>query len=82
MAGETMQRMPGAPSRWNNKKDLSWEPVRPERVVEVSYDHLQGTRFRHATHFLRWRSDRTPQSCTYGQLEAVVPVELKALFGG
>ena len=82
MAGETMQRMPGAPSRWNNKKDLSWEPVRPERVVEVSYDHLQGTRFRHATHFLRWRWDRTPQSCTYGQLEAVVPVELKALFGG
>ena len=82
LAGETMQRMPGAPSRWNNKKDLSWEPVRPERVVEVSYDHLQGTRFRHATHFLRWRWDRTPQSCTYGQLEAVVPVELKALFGG
>jgi ATP-dependent DNA ligase len=81
MAGESEQRMPGAPSRWNNKKDLSWEPVRIERVVEVSYDHLQGSRFRHATHFLRWRPDRTPQSCTYGQLEAVVPAELKALFG-
>jgi ATP-dependent DNA ligase len=81
LAGETEQRMPGAPSRWNNKKDLSWEPVRIERVVEVSYDHLQGTRFRHATHFLRWRPDRIPGSCTYGQLEAVVPAELKALFG-
>jgi ATP-dependent DNA ligase len=81
MAGESEQRMPGAPSRWNNKKDLSWEPVRIERAVEVSYDHLQGTRFRHATHFLRWRPDRTPQSCTYAQLEAVVPAELKALFG-
>ena len=52
-----------------------------ERVVEVSYDHLQGIAFRHATHFLRWRPDRTPQSCTYAQLEAVVPAELKALFG-
>ncbi|HET6980606.1 MAG TPA: ATP-dependent DNA ligase, partial [Myxococcaceae bacterium] len=81
MAGESEQRMPGAPSRWNNKKDLSWEPVRIDRVVEVSYDHLQGSRFRHATHFLRWRTDRTPDSCTYGQLEAVVPAELKALFG-
>ena len=59
LAGEGAQRMPGAPSRWNNKKDLSWEPVRLERVVEVSYDHLQGPRFRHATRFLRWRPDRT-----------------------
>ncbi|HUM10752.1 MAG TPA: ATP-dependent DNA ligase [Myxococcaceae bacterium] len=81
LAGESGQRMPGAPSRWNNNKDLSWEPVRIERVVEVSYDHLQGPRFRHATHFLRWRPDRTPDSCTYGQLEAVVPAELTALFG-
>ena len=82
MAGESGQRMPGAPSRWNNKKDLSWEPVRIERVVEVDYDHLQGgRRFRHATHFRRWRPDRTPESCTYGQLEAVVPAELKTLFG-
>ncbi len=81
LAGESGQRMPGAPSRWNNKKDLSWEPVRVERVVEVSYDHLQGPRFRHATRFLRWRPDRTPHSCTYAQLEAVVPAELRALFG-
>ena len=81
LAGEGEQRMPGAPSRWNNKKDLSWEPVRLERVVEVSYDHLQGSRFRHATRFLRWRPDRTPASCTYAQLEAVVPAELRALFG-
>ncbi len=82
LAGESEQRMPGAPSRWNNKKDLSWEPVRLEKVVEVGYDHLQGgRRFRHATHFFRWRPDRTPQTCTYAQLEAVVPAELKALFG-
>ena len=81
MAGEGGQRMPGAPTRWNNKKDQSWEPVRLERVVEVSYDHLQGSRFRHATRFLRWRPDRTTASCTYAQLEAVVPVELTQLFG-
>ncbi|MGZ3480863.1 MAG: ATP-dependent DNA ligase [Myxococcaceae bacterium] len=81
LAGEGAQRMPGAPSRWNNKKDLSWEPVRLERVVEVSYDHLQGPRFRHATRFLRWRPDRTVGSCTYAQLEAVVPAELRTLFG-
>jgi ATP-dependent DNA ligase len=81
LAGEGEQRMPGAPTRWNAKKDQSWEPVRLERVVEVSYDHLQGSRFRHATRFLRWRPDRMPASCTYGQLEAVVPAELRALFG-
>ncbi len=80
-AGESEARMPGAPSRWNAKRDLTWEPLRPERVVEVSYDHLQGNRFRHATHFLRWREDRTAASCTYGQLEAVVPEELSRLFG-
>ncbi|MGO8970517.1 MAG: ATP-dependent DNA ligase [Myxococcaceae bacterium] len=81
LAGETEARMPGAPSRWNAKRDLGWEPLRPERVAEVSYDHLQGNRFRHATHFLRWREDRTPRSCTYAQLEAVVPEELSRLFG-
>jgi ATP-dependent DNA ligase len=81
LAGEeTAGRMPGAPSRWNAKRDLGWEPLRTERVAEVSYDHLQGNRFRHATHFLRWREDRTPQSCTYAQLEAVVPEELSRLF--
>ncbi len=81
LAGETDARMPGAPSRWNAKRDLAWEPLRPERVAEVSYDHLQGDRFRHATHFLRWRDDREARSCTYAQLEAVVPEELSRLFG-
>jgi ATP-dependent DNA ligase len=81
LAGETEARMPGTPSRWNAKRDLGWEPLRTERVAEVSYDHLQGNRFRHATHFLRWREDREPRSCTYGQLEAVVPEELARIFG-
>ncbi len=67
--------MPGAQSRWNAKKDLSWEPLRPERVVEVRYDHMEGTRFRHTTQFVRWRDDRDPRSCTYEQLE--VPVSLR-----
>jgi ATP-dependent DNA ligase len=75
------QRMPGATSRWNAKKDLSWEPLRPELVCEVAYDHLQGERFRHATQFRRWRPDRAPESCTYDQLEAAVPEELAAVFG-
>jgi ATP-dependent DNA ligase len=74
-------RMPGGPSRWNAKRDLSWEPLRPERVAEVAFDHLQGDRFRHATQFQRWRPDRDPRSCTYGQLGTVVPEELAAVFG-
>lgn len=73
-------RRPGAPSRWNAKKDLSWVPLRPERVVEVAYDHLQGDRFRHTTRLVRWRPDRRPASCTYDQLDAVVPAEFLALF--
>ena len=75
------QRMPGATSRWNRGKDLSWEPLRVERVCEVAYDHLQGSRFRHGTHFLRWRPDRSPAGCTYAQLEAPVPYELSRIFG-
>jgi ATP-dependent DNA ligase len=78
--GGTAQRRPGAVSRWNAKKDLSWEPLRPELVVEVGYDNLQGDRFRHATSFRRWRQDRDPSSCTYGQLEAIVPLELGQVF--
>ena len=74
-------RTPGAPSRWNAKKDLSWEPLSPELVCEVAYDNLQGDRFRHATTFRRWRPDRRPESCTYAQLEVVVPEELDAVFG-
>ena len=78
---ECSGRTPGAPSRWNAKKDLSWEPLEPDLVVEVAYDHLQGDRFRHATTFRRWRPDRRPETCTYSQLEAVVPEELDAVFG-
>jgi ATP-dependent DNA ligase len=74
-------RKPGAPSRWNANKDLSWQPLRPELVCEVGYDHLQGDRFRHATSFRRWRPDRLPASCTYSQLEAAVPEELARVFG-
>jgi len=70
--------MPGGASRWNAKRDLSWEPLRPELVAEVAFDHLQGDRFRHATHFQRWRPDRRPESCTYGQLDVAVPEELAA----
>jgi ATP-dependent DNA ligase len=75
------QRMPGMTSRWNRGKDLSWEPLRPERVCEVAYDHLQGTRFRHATHFLRWRPDKPPRDCRYDQLESNAPYELAKIFG-
>ena len=74
-------RMPGAPSRWNAKKDMSWEPLRADRVVEVAYEHMQGHRFRHATRMLRWRDDKSPTECTYDQLEVVAPYELADIFG-
>ena len=74
-------RVPGEPSRWTGARDLAWDPLRPELVAEVAYDHLQGDRFRHATRFLRWRPDRTPRSCRYAQLETAAPAELTALFG-
>jgi len=76
------QRLPGATSRWNRGKDLSWEPLRAERVVEVAYDHLQGSRFRHATTFRRWRPDKRPEDCRYDQLEATAPYEIVRIFGG
>jgi ATP-dependent DNA ligase len=75
-------RMPGAVSRWNAGKDLSWEPLRPERVVEVRYEHMEGPRFRHTAQFVRWREDREPRSCTYEQLEEPVRYDLTALLGG
>ena len=75
------QRLPGATSRWNRGKDLSWEPLRTERVVEVAYDHLQGTRFRHATTFKRWRPDKPPEACRYDQLEETAPFLLASIFG-
>jgi ATP-dependent DNA ligase len=63
-------------SRWNAQKDLSFVPLRPERVVEVRYDHMEGARFRHTTQFKRWRPDRDPASCTYAQLERPVRFDL------
>jgi ATP-dependent DNA ligase len=80
-AGSDASRMPGAQSRWSAGKDLSWEPVRIERVCEVKYDHLQGDRFRHATVFQRWRPDKPPRECRYDQLEVTTPYELEKVFG-
>ncbi|HKY28036.1 MAG TPA: ATP-dependent DNA ligase [Pyrinomonadaceae bacterium] len=77
---ENSHRLPGAQSRWSHGKDLSWEPVRPELVVEVAYDHMQGDRFRHTAQFRRWRMDKKPSECTYAQLEVVPPLELKKIF--
>ena len=78
--GEAGHRMPGGESRWSQGKDLSWEPVRPELVVEVAYEHMQGARFRHMAHFRRWRDDKKPRECTYAQLEVVPPHELASIF--
>ena len=80
-AGEGLgHRMPGAQSRWSQGKDLSWEPLRPELVVEVAYDHMQGDRFRHTAQFRRWRKDKKPTDCTFDQLEVVPPHELESIF--
>jgi ATP-dependent DNA ligase len=78
--GEDVKRMPGGQSRWSQGKDLSWEPLRPELVVEVAYDHMQGDRFRHTAQFRCWRTDKKPSDCTYAQLEVVPPQELAAIF--
>ena len=78
--GETT-RMPGGQSRWSAGKDLSWEPLRIERVCEVKYDHMQGDRFRHAAVFQRWRPDKPPRDCGYDQLEVTTPYELSKVFG-
>ncbi|MFE3826493.1 ATP-dependent DNA ligase [Streptomyces sp. NPDC059092] len=75
-------RLPGGPSRWSGTKDLSWLPLRPERVCEVAYDHMEGDRFRHTTRFRRWRPDRTPASCTYAQLEEPVRYDLSEVLAG
>jgi ATP-dependent DNA ligase len=76
-----MTRMPGGQSRWSAGKDLSWQPLRIERVCEVKYDHLQGDRFRHAAVFQRWRPDKLPADCRYDQLEVTTPYELEKVFG-
>ena len=73
-------RMPGGQSRWSAGKDLSWEPLRIERVCEVKYDHLQRDRFRHAATFLRWRPDKKPRDCRYDQLEVTTPYDLSRVF--
>jgi ATP-dependent DNA ligase len=79
-AHDGTQRLPGSPSRWNNQKNLNWEPLRPERVVEVRYEHLLSGRFRNPARFVRWRDDKPPEACTYDQLEEVAPAELKEIF--
>jgi len=79
-AGGESTRMPGGQSRWSAGKDLSWEPLRIERVCEVKYDHMQGPRFRHAAVFQRWRPDKAPRDCGYDQLEVTTPYELENVF--
>ncbi len=74
------QRMPGGQSRWSQGKDLAWNPLRPELVLEVAYEHMQGDRFRHMAQFRRWRFDKNPNDCTYAQLEVVPPHELMDIF--
>ena len=79
--GASAGRVPGGQSRWSQGKDLSWEPLRPELVVEVAYEHMQGGRFRHMAQFRRWRADKPPRGCTYEQLEVVPAQELMHIFG-
>jgi len=81
VADGEMTRMPGGQSRWSAGKDLSWEPLRIERVCEVKYDHMQGDRFRHAAVFQRWRPDKPPTDCRYDQLEVTTAYELQKVFG-
>lgn len=75
-------RQPGTQSRWSSGKDLSFTPLRPERVIEVKYDAMEGRRFRHTAHFKRWREDRDPGSCGYDQLEQPVKYDLADVLGG
>lgn len=78
-----LERIPGGgQSRWSQGKDMSWEPLRPELVVEVGYDHMEGTRFRHVAQFKRWRPDRDPHSCTFAQLDRAVEFNLAEVLGG
>ena len=78
--GEEGHRRPGAPSRWSQGKDLSWEPLQPELVLQIAYDHMQGTRFRHIAQFRRWRPDKQPRDCTFEQVAVVRPLELAQVF--
>ena len=74
-------RVPGTQSRWSQGKDLSFTPLRPDLVIEVAYDHMEGRRFRHTAHFRRWRSDRDPESCGYDQLDEPVSYDLGDVLG-
>ena len=74
-------RVPGTQSRWSAGKDLSFTPLRPDLVLEVAYDHMEGRRFRHTAQFRRWRTDRDPESCGYEQLEEPVSYELDRILG-
>ena len=78
--GASGQRLPGAVSRWNAKKDLSFQPLRPELIVEAAFEHLQGSRLRHTAQFRRWRPDRDPKSCRFDQLDVAAPFELSQVF--
>jgi ATP-dependent DNA ligase len=83
LGADTPERIPGGmPSRWNAKKDLTFEPLDPRLVVEVAYDHMEGRRFRHTAQFRRWRYDRDPESCTYEQLERPVEFDLADVLAG
>jgi ATP-dependent DNA ligase len=79
---ETGQRVPGAVSRWTGKRNLTWEPLRPELVVEVAYEAMEGDRIRHTARFLRWRPDRDPRSCTYDQLEQPLRFNVDEVLSG
>ncbi len=79
-AASQSTRMPGGQSRWSAGKDLSWEPLKVERVCEVKYDHMEGDRFRHPPVFLRWRPDKKPKDCRYDQLEVTPAYELRKVF--
>ena len=76
------ERLPGEPSRWSHGKDQSWEPLRPELVVEVAYDYMEGQRFRHVAHFRRWRPDRDAASCSFAQLERPAPFDFTRVLSG
>jgi ATP-dependent DNA ligase len=76
------QRLPGGISRWTGKKDLSWQPLRAELVLEVGYDAMEGDRFRHTAQFKRWRPDRTPESCSYAQLDRPIRFDVDRVLAG
>jgi ATP-dependent DNA ligase len=81
-AGDAATRLPGGLSRWSGKKDLSFVPLRPELVVEVGYDAMEGDRFRHTAQFKRWRPDREPHSCTYEQLDRPIRFDVESVLAG